>query len=195
MVRRVFFSQAPERSTRRRRDLLRLPRQWRVGAGLCLSARGWQSLSLRLPGYRKNANAALMDRRATPPSAHPPWPLCGIQSPLRPRDYLRSKDRRKCRGNPDVAAPYGRLALRREFSLVLGDRSGSNLLNSREQPIAAATADESPYFLGLGGTARVAADEVIGIAGRTSEADDIVDSAPPHICGGVLQTPLLPALG
>ena len=42
-------------------------------------------------------------------------------------------------------------------------------------------------------TLRVAADEVIGLAGRAAEPHDVIDRAPPQIGGGVLQIALLPA--
>src|SRR5262249_40985648 len=69
----------------------------------------------------------------------------------------------------------------------------SDLLDGREQPIAAAAADEGPHLFGFDRGARVAADEVIRIAWRTAEADDVVEGAPAHIGGGGLPGALLPA--
>src|SRR5207248_1474619 len=59
---------------------------------------------------------------------------------------------------------------------------------------AAAAADKGPHLLGLGGGARIAADEPVGVARRTPEANDIVDRPPSEMGGGVLQIALLPAL-
>src|SRR5690349_6536739 len=64
---------------------------------------------------------------------------------------------------------------------------GSDLLDGREQPIAAAAADEGPHLLGLDRAARIAADQPVGVRGRTPEADEIVDRAPSEIGGGVVQ--------
>src|SRR5215831_15405054 len=74
-------------------------------------------------------------------------------------------------------------------------RRRSDLLDRGEQPPAATAANESPHLFGLDRTARVAADRPARIARCASEPDEIVDSPPSEICGGVLQIALLPALG
>ena len=66
------------------------------------------------PAIVRSAHAAFLERRAAPPSAGPPRPLCRIQPALRPRHAFWAQNRRQCRGDPDVAATRGSLALTTE---------------------------------------------------------------------------------
>src|SRR5260370_13660170 len=64
-------------------------------------------------------------------------------------------------------------------------RVGSlNLLDGREQPLAAAAADKGPQLLGLDRVAGIAADEPVRVARRPSRPHDVVDRPPFEIGGG-----------
>ena len=63
------------------------------------------------PVDRAGADEPALDRRTAPASAGPARPLCRVQPALRPRHPLRPQDRRQCRGDPDVAAARGGVAV------------------------------------------------------------------------------------
>ena len=63
------------------------------------------------PAIVRAADEPALDRRAAPASAGAARPLCRVQPALRPRHPLRPADRRQCRGDPDVAAARGSLAM------------------------------------------------------------------------------------
>src|SRR5262249_14405276 len=94
VVRRIFLSQAPERAARDRWHLFRLPRQWRLGTGFCLSLLGRRGVPHNFSDDRPPADEASLDPRAAATSANPPRPLCEINPALRPRNGFRTKARR-----------------------------------------------------------------------------------------------------
>ena len=61
-------------------------------------------------------HAASLEPGTTPRAIGEARPLCRVQSALRPRHAVRLEDRRQCRGDPDVAAPGGAVAVRSPVS-------------------------------------------------------------------------------
>ena len=106
-----FFHQAPQRGARRRRHLLRLCRQRRLGEGFRLHPRRRRGVPVDLSAHRAAPFPRKLGRGAAPLSAPAPRPLCRVQPDLRPRHAVRPQDRRQCRSDPDVAAAGGQLAL------------------------------------------------------------------------------------
>jgi len=112
VVRRVFLPQAPQRAARRRRHLLRLSRQ-RLGPRLRLHSIRRRGVSRRLPDASAPPHAPELDAGAASTPVGPARPLRRVQHCSTTAGTLFGpQDRRQCRGDPDVAATRGGMALR-----------------------------------------------------------------------------------
>nr|CAI0338695.1 Coproporphyrinogen III oxidase, aerobic [Rhizobiaceae bacterium] len=116
MVRRLFLPQAPGRTARHRRHLLRLAAfaggTRRLGRRLRLHAGCRPGLRHGLSEDRARELQQGLDGRGPRRAARAARPLCRVQPALRPRHHLRPQDRRQCRIDPLLAAPGGALALK-----------------------------------------------------------------------------------
>ena len=112
VVRRLLLPQAPQRTARHRRHLLRRPQRRRLRALLRSDPGSRQRLHRRLPAdLAKRRRDALRRARARFPGL-PPRPLRRIQPGLGPRHAVRPAIGRPHRIDPDVAAADRQMALR-----------------------------------------------------------------------------------
>ncbi len=108
-----FYLPAPQRGARHRRHLLRQPQQRRLGRGLRLHPRrrrGLPATSTRKI-VRRHMNQTWTRAERDRAALVKPRPLRRVQPALRPRHPVRPEDRRQHRGDPDVPAARGDLAL------------------------------------------------------------------------------------
>src|SRR6185437_4714734 len=75
-----------------------------------------------------------------------------------------------------------------------GARRGSDLLDRRQQPIAAAMAHERPQLLRRHRPARVALHDIVAVAGSPVAADVVVLGVPAHQRLGIVDVVLVPGL-
>ncbi len=116
LVRRIFLPSPPQRAPRHRWHFLRLAafrcRKGWLGRGFCLCERRRPRLPRNLSDTGAPKFQRPMDRRRPRGTADPAWPICRIQSALRPRHDLRTEDRRQRQFDPFQHATGGEVALR-----------------------------------------------------------------------------------